>query len=506
MSSEEELRASIAACQQRVQEEERERQRLVEDLSQAASRQRLRRQLEEVQGTLQIALVNNKIIKCDVSDIDLDRHGPHLPNAGNGSRRCNAKTHGEQPTATLGVTDCSAAVVRGEVEWSIKGLSWLPDTLAQLGEQFASGPVLRLAGHDFGLCYHPTKGRMGRHDQCGSLVVWHAEAEDPGVAFRYSILIKNRAHNYVQWANSGSVCLAGDTDDMIFGPDVCESPATPSGVFGMSHEQLQDSEWVTDDVLSMKLKVEVRPPDGYLEEERVTCAIEIPPSNLIDQLLLLLDSGVGSDVAFIVQGETIRAHSLIISARSEVFQRQFACGLQESKSKEVTVQDCDAVTFKAFLRYLYSDSFVSLDEFIERSVKESSFSSTYVSSAVSPTSDGAPKISILQQLLAVSHKYQLSRLQLWCEHQLCAYISIERVCSVICQAHVYEAKKLEEKCLSFIKAHMSEVAKTDGFGLLGAEWPQVFLKITLHNAGVPESAASTAVEKQENARKRKRDG
>merc|ERR1711988_161287 len=112
---------------------------------------------------------------------------------------------------------------------------------------------------------------------------------------------------------------------------------------------------------------------------------------------------------------------------------------------------------------------------------------------------------MLQQLLAVSHKYQISRLRLWCERQLCECISIEHVCSVLCQAHLYEAKKLEEKCLNFIKTHMTEVVKTDAFGSLCAEWPQVSLKVTLHNAGVPESAAAAAVEKQENVRKRKRE-
>merc|ERR1711924_27617 len=105
-----------------------------------------------------------------------------------------------------------------------------------------------------------------------------------------------------------------------------------------------------------------------------------------------------------------------------------------------------------------------------------------------------------QQLLAVSHKYQVLRLSLWCESQLCECISVEHVCPLLCQAHLYEAKELEKTCLEFIRVNMNDVANTDAFASLGNKWPQVSLKITLHNAFVPDGTAASVVEKQENAR------
>merc|ERR1712216_409649 len=111
---------------------------------------------------------------------------------------------------------------------------------------------------------------------------------------------------------------------------------------------------------------------------------------------------------------------------------------------------------------------------------------------------------MLQQLLAVGHKYQLLRMQLWCERQLCNCISIDSVCSVLCQAHLYDAKKLEEKCLKFIKENVKEVMKTESYASLTANWPQVSLKITLHIASIAESEAAATVERHENARKRHR--
>merc|ERR1712216_495982 len=109
------------------------------------------------------------------------------------------------------------------------------------------------------------------------------------------------------------------------------------------------------------------------------------------------------------------------------------------------------------------------------------------------------------QLLALSHKYQVARLQVWCEKELCAQISIEDVCSVLSQAHLYDATQLQKSCLDFIKANMKDVVKTDAFVRLGQDWPQVSLKITLHLAEVPENIATMAIEKHQTARKRKRD-
>ena len=46
-----------------------------------------------------------------------------------------------------------------------------------------------------------------------------------------------------------------DADGMMFGPDVCESPAIPSGIFGMSHAELMQSEWVINDVLTVNVSL-----------------------------------------------------------------------------------------------------------------------------------------------------------------------------------------------------------------------------------------------------------
>merc|ERR1712014_449965 len=75
----------------------------------------------------------------------------------------------------------------------------------------------------------------------------------------------------------------------------------------------------------------------------------------------------------------------------------------------------------------------------------------------------------LQHLLAVSHKYQVSRLSQWCEHKLCDCINVGSVCPMLQQAYLYEAQKLEKICLEFIAEHMKEVSATTEFGELAKD-------------------------------------
>merc|ERR1712083_813673 len=192
--------------------------------------------------------------------------------------------------------------------------------------------------------------------------------------------------------------------------------------------------------------------------------VKVPSGTLAANLLSLLGDGKCSDVTFIVEGVHMKAHSQILCARSEVFDRQLNGGMRESVSKEVVVQDCDAVSFKAMLQFLYSDDFTCIEKLAQ----------------THRASDGSnghnDRMSLLQGVLALSHRYQVTRLRKWCEQQLCQSLSTSDVCTVLCQAHLYQARQLEESCLRFIQAHKAAVVVTEAFGRLATEWPQVMLK------------------------------
>merc|ERR1712211_17184 len=96
----------------------------------------------------------------------------------------------------------------------------------------------------------------------------------------------------------------------------------------------------------------------------------------------------------------------------------FACGMQEAVSKRVVVEDCEAVVFKAFLRYLYSDNFSSLDSFVTEAGSRTS-SERNGDGVDGRTAVGLDRLTVLRQVLALSHKYQEVRLQRWTERELC---------------------------------------------------------------------------------------
>merc|ERR1712151_1097037 len=173
-------------------------------------------------------------------------------------------------------------------------------------------------------------------------------------------------------------------------------------------------------------------------------------------------------------------------------------GLQESTCKKVTIEDCDPVVFKGFLRYLYSDDFVVLETFLHEARNHGSPNGVESSATESLMSD-------VQQLLALAHKYDISRLMAWCETKLSEGLSIGNVCGVLCQAHLFVAGTLEKKCLEFIKKNMNEVLESEGFATLNHNWPQVNLKITAHLVNAPKEKIARAVELQQKTGKRKRE-
>src|SRR5207248_117908 len=71
-------------------------------------------------------------------------------------------------------------------------------------------------------------------------------------------------------------------------------------------------------------------------------------------LTSLLDSGMHSDVTLIVQGEHVKAHGCVLSARSPVFRAMFTHAMLENKERVVRFDDVSLVDFRHVLRYMYS--------------------------------------------------------------------------------------------------------------------------------------------------------
>ena len=383
---------------------------------------------------------------------------------------------------------CAEVVANGVYEWRIDGMSWLLNALHQNECSTLESLAFIVGGEEFTLQYNPKCGEVGElGGQRGSLCLVHQD--EGGITFRYRALIKNASGAYVQWGQEGNECHpAENTCGRAFGPDVYFTEDTTwqsmahGGIFGMRHEQLLTSQWVVDGALTAKFELEVRPNVELDPMPLKRASIGIPPSTIAAEFVAMLDQGRGADVTFVVQGERVAAHSQILSARSSVFDCQLNSGMKESISKEIVVHDCDAETFKALLKFVYTDDLARIEELAQVDKNEPS---------VALDKLPAP---FLQKLFSVSHLYQVSRLRIWCEHKLCQCLTVSDAFSILCQAHLYEAKKLEHACLTFIKENLAPVVSSMAFAKGCKEWPEVVFKIHAANAGLDEQSATIALE------------
>ncbi|CAE7332608.1 BPM3 [Symbiodinium natans] len=481
------LRAEIDATKQQVQAARDKGHDLRKEMVQAEERQRLRRELDKQRKTLEEEQDTNQWRRQYRRDVDEDRSGPAPRLLG----QCPARRETLLVNRFDGeITNCSHRVARGEYIWKIESMSWVRSMLEQEELNYVQSKIFQVGGQDFEFAYNPDGGMLLWEpggpgpigtEQHGSLAVllW----EGGRIALRYRIFVKAAGKDFVQWGETRTEVLEDEHGCKAFGPDVRDgSVKDPEnlGIFGLTHEELLQSQWVENDTLTVKFVLEIR-LEGDCESRALTPAIEVPGPTLNQDTRALWEGGACSDVQFLVQGATIQAHSQLLCSRSEVFQKQLTAGLQESVSKVIVIEDCEPVTFKEFLKFLYTDSFPNVAEFVARKPE-------------TEDGEGGSRMSRMQALLAVSHKYQVTRLQRWCELQLCDQLTTPEVSRILCQAHLLEATHLERACLSYIKEHMVDVIKLPAFAELMRAWPDVMLKLSLFSAGVPDTEASAALD------------
>ena len=342
-----------------------------------------------------------------------------------------------------------------------------------------------MGSYKFQFRYNPEGGVVNYTPmQHGTLAICMHEHEE--ILLRYRIFVKEAGSDFVQWGETWDELNYRDDDQdeggIAYGPDVHWEGQRPAqiGIFGLTHKQLLQSQWVENDTLTVKFVVEVRPDDQVVRHP-LPEAEEIPGPTLHCDTEALLQNSTCSDVQFVIQDEVIMAHSQILCARSEVLQKQLSVGTKESISKEIVVEDCDAVTFKAFLKFLYTDRLPIIEELKPKS-GDSGEERENVEVQCSP----------MMAMLAVSHKYGVTRLQRWCEQQLCEHVSTSEVCSILRQAHLFQAKYLEKACLTHIRDHMAEVVKLPAYLELVTAWPQILLKVSLFMSGTADASEVAA--------------
>nr|CAB3483557.1 unnamed protein product [Digitaria exilis] len=179
--------------------------------------------------------------------------------------------------------------------------------------------------------------------------------------------------------------------------------------------------------------------------------LAVPPSDIGAHLGRLLDYCAAeddtSDVSFVVGGETFAAHRAVLAARSPVLKAQLFGPMADAKMPSITLHEIAPVTFKAMLRFVYTDSL--------------------------PCADGG----LVEDLLAVADRYALDRLKLWCARKIWDNVSVDTVAATLDCAETYNCPELKMKCVAFLVVNFKKAVLTDGFVRLAQKFPSILAEL-----------------------------
>eukprot|EP00270_Netrium_digitus_P004973 TRINITY_DN16483_c0_g1_i1.p1 TRINITY_DN16483_c0_g1~~TRINITY_DN16483_c0_g1_i1.p1 ORF type:complete len:406 (+),score=39.66 TRINITY_DN16483_c0_g1_i1:134-1351(+) len=220
---------------------------------------------------------------------------------------------------------------------------------------------------------------------------------------------------------------------------------------------LETSDYLKDDCLQISCKVGVVVTE--VEGPKQPVVIPIPPSQMGADFEYLLRNEDECDVSFMVGGEIIRAHKLILAARSPVLKALLYGPMRDKRESEIPVRDMEPSVFKAMLHFIYTDTLPDMG-----------------SSSLTPI--------MAQHLLAAADQFALDRLRLMCEAKLCETVDVETVATTLALAEQHNAERLKRVCLHFAAQHLANVIQSEGFEHLKLSCPSLQAELLQEVAGV----------------------
>ncbi|XBI24854.1 hypothetical protein VPH35_049885 [Triticum aestivum] len=151
--------------------------------------------------------------------------------------------------------------------------------------------------------------------------------------------------------------------------------------------------------------------------------VTVPPSKVSTQLEQLLTSENGSDVSFLVEESKIRAHRLVIAARSPaLYEAVMANKEDDHATAMVRVDDMKVAVFKAVLHFIYTNGLLPGDD----------------------------TRLLAGEMLSAACRFGLRRMKAMCENLLCDSLSKENLLATAKLARRHHCKELEHYCLESV--------------------------------------------------------
>lgn len=205
-------------------------------------------------------------------------------------------------------------------------------------------------------------------------------------------------------------------------------------------------------------------PSGRFGNENTSTCLSNTIGKHYEQLL---DKFLFSDVVFVCKGERIPAHRSILSTRSPVFHKMFASGMSEAKEGVVTIEDCELSIFKELLKFLYTGT-----------IKQENLATN------------------VQELMAMSDRYDLEDLKLLCDKVLLQQLSAQNAASILLLADTYHSMKLKEEVMKFAVLNFEAVITSSDFVELCKASPMLVAEFNLAHADYMKEHATRPTKKK----------
>ncbi|KAK0091106.1 hypothetical protein PV326_003718 [Microctonus aethiopoides] len=163
----------------------------------------------------------------------------------------------------------------------------------------------------------------------------------------------------------------------------------------------------------------------------------------------LFKDKTSTDVTFIFVGGIIKAHKVVLMARSPVFKEMFTQKMANQQNYEIKITDIDIEVFEEILQYIYTNNISSLD-----------------------------KNHVIKLLHPVC-KYKLDALKEVCGESIWKEITVENASRTLVMANTYKMARLQIRTLDYIYEHFDEITKAPSYERMKNKHPKIAMMIEI---------------------------
>jgi speckle-type POZ protein len=197
------------------------------------------------------------------------------------------------------------------------------------------------------------------------------------------------------------------------------------------------------------------------EHDLASHTIIVPPPNMSQQMLQLLESKVGADVTFHVEHREFQAHKILLAMRSPVFRAEFFGSMTEAATRCVRILDMKADAFETVLRFVYATG---------RPRSSRHRLQRCCGGQGQAHGEGA----------RAADRFGLERVRLMCEKALCEAMDGENAAAALRLADRHHCQKLKAFCIHYISSTpgaLKNVMATEAFQELKESRPSILTEL-----------------------------